>query len=199
MFTIHCYHFNQAKFPFSLPKFDSAFRETQWTSSRYALLKACQQIQPDIHFQSFNDFQIEKHLYLKLDSNLLVSLSHNKEYGAAIVGFDSNSPFISLGIDVEFIKRPVKEGIEKFFFHELDQPPQNLFFKNSKLAIWSAKEAAFKALSPFWKEEKVLVLKDLWIQGNQFGFKDESLGKIFWQSHNDDILIATAFLEKKPN
>ena len=113
--------------------------------------------------------QIIDHIYLKNFPSIKVSLSHTRGYVAA--SFENSSKILSIGIDIEIFSRPVKPGIEKFFVNSEDDS------KYSLLELWTLKEAAFKALSPLLKDEK-LTLKKIWINKNQFGLKNHVYGHI---------------------
>jgi phosphopantetheinyl transferase (holo-ACP synthase) len=98
--------------------------------------------------------------------DLFVSLSHTSpNLAAAVVG--EKSIFQSVGIDLEKSGRQMKINSGHHFLNESDDPELH----NELLKGWCKKEAAFKAWSPFWdqeKEGKPLVLKDLDIRGKHF-------------------------------
>ncbi len=100
------------------------------------------------------DLDIHNHTHLVSDKNVLVSLSHTKKVACAAKA--SAKDFSGIGIDIENRSRAIKPGIEKFFINDHDEV-------DDKLLLWSTKEAIFKAISPFYKSEKTLVLKDITI------------------------------------
>ena len=117
-------------------------------AARYALSKLTKNTGPE-------DLDIHNHQYLKSDKFTLVSLSHTKDLACAATA--TRDEIQSIGIDIELTHRAVKPGIEKFYRNSSDQIRDNLL-------LWSLKEAAFKAISPLYKGEKVLVLKDIVIR-----------------------------------
>lgn len=101
----------------------------------------------------------------------LVSLSHTKGAGAAVIALKNE--YLSLGIDIEWNERIMKPGTEKFYRH-----PEDSLYENN-LELWTMKEAAFKALSPLGYPG-VLVLSKIIIQDGIFwtNEKKEIKGKV---------------------
>jgi phosphopantetheinyl transferase (holo-ACP synthase) len=89
-----------------------------------------------------------------------VSLSHTKELGAAVIALKKTVK--GIGIDIEWESRNIKPGALKFFVNPADSHELSL------IELWTAKEAAFKALSPIGTYPGVLVLSKIIIQGNRF-------------------------------
>ncbi|MFA6237510.1 MAG: hypothetical protein WC635_09310 [Bacteriovorax sp.] len=96
---------------------------------------------------------------LKNFPQYLTSISHTKGAGAALLAHKSD--YLSVGIDIEWSDRPMKDGTQKFY-----QNPQDSEYPNS-LELWAMKEAAFKALSPLGYPG-VLVLSKIIIQNGIF-------------------------------
>ena len=149
--------------------------------SRYALRHLCGQ----------EDLTIEKHLHLKSAPNIKVSISHTD--GAAAAMICESESTISIGIDIEWSCRQVKPGIEKFFINEADDCQIN------KLENWCIKEAAYKAYSPIYNDEKVLVLKDFTIKDNAFYICDKYIGDYeveYQEIDGREIIITKAHICK---
>ena len=129
--------------------------------SRYALK----------HLVGDRAIEIENHLHLRNHPEIKVSVSHTKGAGAAIICEDVK--IRSVGIDIEWSQRPVKEGIEKFYINERDDQIDHM-------KLWMAKEAAFKAISPLYTGDKILVLKDIVINADSFSAFDQFFGKLYF-------------------
>ncbi|MFG1591491.1 4'-phosphopantetheinyl transferase family protein [Halobacteriovorax sp. CON-3] len=118
------------------------------------------------------DLSIINHLHLESDKSKLVSISHTKELAACALC--TNPEVKSVGIDIEWSERKMREGTFKYFVsHERELK------LHTPLEIWCIKEAAFKAYSPFHddEKEKILVLTDFEIieQGILQGPNDSEL------------------------
>lgn len=174
---------DELDFPFSTPSFDKKFLSDQWKSSRGALFLALQEIGHNV--DKSEDLNIIDYLYLEHFKEIKVSLSHHNDFGAALICTDPS--VLSVGIDIEANDRVVKEGTLKYFNHDNDD------FDTPYLKKWVGKEATFKALFPFWKREKPLVLSDIWIVEDNFGVEALPLGKIEWFSQQN-FIGANAFL-----
>jgi phosphopantetheinyl transferase (holo-ACP synthase) len=105
------------------------------------------------------DLELVNYHNLKKFPDLLVSLSHTKGAGAAVVA--SKEYYVSLGIDIEWCARVMKKEAERFFRNSQDSIYEN------NLELWTMKEAAFKALSPLGFPG-VLVLSKIIIQNGRF-------------------------------
>lgn len=142
-----------------------------------------------------SELEISNHYNLTQFPEIVASLSHTGNLGAALLAPIKQYP--SVGIDIELKERKVSKGAEKYFFNEHDLPGSN------PLEIWIKKEAAFKALSPVlskFKWKKVLLLKHIWIKGDKFGLlgRKRVLGKIVMLERNlgsKTILISLALLK----
>lgn len=98
-------------------------------------------------------------------SPFFTSLSHTKEIGAAILVLKSE--VAGIGIDIEWADRELKPGTEKFYVNKQDQ------HQLSPIELWTAKEAAFKALSPLGTFPGTLVLSKIIIKETQFFTEEE--------------------------
>lgn len=135
--------------------------------------------------------EIEAHLHIKNHPDILVSLSHTKEHAIGLATRQEDG-VCSVGVDLELRERKLTEGVEKFYYNDHDA----IELQNDPLLLWSLKEAAFKALSPFAHnfQDKVLVLKDIWINEGQFGlvsYGNHNLGVVDYsmELRNDDLLL----------
>jgi phosphopantetheinyl transferase (holo-ACP synthase) len=141
------------------------------------------------------ELEISNYYNLKQYPEIVASLSHSKNIGAALLAPIEKYP--SVGIDIELKERKITIGAEKYFFNEHDRPGSD------PLLVWTKKEAAFKALYPLiskfrWKKE--LLLKHIWIKGDKFGLmgRKKVLGKIIKLERNlgnRTVLISLALLK----
>jgi phosphopantetheinyl transferase (holo-ACP synthase) len=117
----------------------------------------------------------------------LTSLSHTKNLGAAVLV--NKSEVMGIGIDIEWQDRLIKPGAEKFFVNIQDKHAL------SPIELWTAKEAAFKALSPLGTFPGVLVLSKIIIQDNNFFTQEEPhlIGQ-FRVYHQSDYVFTIASL-----
>ena len=86
---------------------------------------------------SITQLILENYKGLKKFPDLNLSISHTKEFGAAIVA--SKNQTVSVGIDVEPTSRLVKPAILERISHPEDAPLEPII-------MWALKEATFKAL-----------------------------------------------------
>jgi len=117
-----------------------------------------------------DDLEIDNHLAMSADSSIKVSISHTKGLGCAAA--DNSDQTISIGVDIEWSDRKFRSGVEKFFFREEDDKSLSL------IELWSCKESAFKCLSPIYKGEKTLVVKDFVIDKGRIIFEGRDIGEI---------------------
>ena len=158
-------------------------------TSRLALQGALKMVS-DRDFLEYDELEIVNHQYLKEDRRILVSISHTNDFAVASVS-DSDQ-LSSIGVDLEVSTREIKEGIYKFFINESDQI-------TNTLELWCIKEAAFKALSPLYQEEKTLVLKDINIlKDGTFHLSQCKDLSGFWKLESkEDKLLTHAIILKK--
>lgn len=157
-------------------------------TSRLALQGALKMVS-ERDFLEYNELEIINHQYLKEDQKILVSISHTNDFAVASVS--DSSEFSSIGVDLELSTREIKEGIQKFYINEFDQ------IKNT-LKLWCIKEAAFKAISPLYKGEKTLVLKDINIFNDGTFHLDqfEELSGFWKLESKEDKLLTHAIILK---
>ncbi len=171
--------------PDIMAKFKHAHRAIQFFSSRWALSEclALMDITPP---DSLLDLEVIDHGHLKTRPELIVSLSHTEDYGAAALAYQNQHR--AIGIDIENKSRNIKDATKKLFVNDRDDDA-------SLLELWCKKEAAFKAIYPLYQGDKALVLKDIWIQDNRFGLCQdhqlEGVVKIKESDHNLFCAIAT--------
>ncbi len=134
------------------------------------------------------ELDIESFNHLRHEPNTLVSLTHTKDIAAAIIA--NHQDYKGIGIDIEWKNRKFRPGIEKFFLLESDDKGIGL------LPLWCAKEAAYKALSPHYHGEKVLVIKDITINNSKFYINNIAQGEIIFEN-GDDYFLAIALMEKR--
>ncbi len=134
--------------PKSLPEDFLSDEKEGYRLSRYCLRQLTQR----------ENFNITNHLHLENEPQMLVSLSHTR--GLAASALCVNEQINSIGVDIEWCGRKIREGSFKYF---VSQDIELEF--HSPLEIWCIKEAAFKAYSPIYEKnqshnKKVLVLTD---------------------------------------
>lgn len=161
----------------------------------------------------FSDFTT-----LKEDPSISLSLSHttphwtHPQFDIAAAATLSKKLGAGVGIDLEWAYRPMALGAEKYFQNAEDQNSRPFYcwsLENkrpieSRLLLWSQKEAAFKSLRQWQKkiEEKKrppLLLKDIWIQGPYFGllqFPHQVLGQLYSFEYffYDSFIVSLAYL-----
>tara|TARA_R110000868_G_scaffold202649_1_gene450337 strand:- start:2357 stop:2938 length:582 start_codon:yes stop_codon:yes gene_type:complete len=145
-------------------------RIREYAASRHALALTT-------GFHDFKALEIENHQYLKHHPEFAVSLSHTRGISAAI----ASTQLKSIGIDLEHADRKFKSEVSKFFLTDQDD-------EMDLLILWSAKEAAFKAIAPLGLKE-TLVLKDLVLKGDSVLFQEKAVAR--WNSQVHDGLITS--------
>ena len=178
--------------PEILEQFKGRERACGFYTSRLALKTCLEEISPNTIW-SWDNLAVKNNLHLENHPEILVSLSHTKTVGAAVVAKSEN--IRSVGIDIEFIDRKINPETCKYFINENDTHPDNL------LLTWTLKEAAFKAISPIKNNsgDRMLLLKDIWIGKNKFGLSGEHspVGGLTHMIHTEcreTFLIALAWI-----
>lgn len=155
-------------------------------------------IQLDKSFYNCQEYQLQiiNHHHLINHPEILVSISHTKSFGSAIISNCPNTE--SIGIDIEHIERSIDPNSHKFFLNSNDS--QILY--NNLLKSWTIKEAIFKAVSPkisnfqhLIPKDKKFVLTDIWASKNKFGIIGSS--KVLGNYNSfiqQDIIVSTAYL-----
>lgn len=138
------------------------------------------------------DLELINFHHLRYFPDYLTSISHTKGAGAALLA--PKEAYLGLGVDIEWVDRPIKSESQKYFTHPEDRHSYPL------LETWCLKEAAFKALSPLGYDEvlvlsKIILKEDsFWAQG-----KEHIKGKISFkivESSRRQLIIAIACIEK---
>lgn len=118
--------------------------------------------------------------------DLILSLSHSKTHGAALLA--DKSQFQSVGIDIENVEREVKASIAERIAHSADAKLRNI-------ELWCLKEAVFKALMNTRKFPNPLEFSSIEIQDKFWSHSPSSL-KGEWEIHQvGTTLVALAFLK----
>lgn len=142
--------------------------------------------------KQLNELEILNYHCLKQLPQFLVSISHSRGIGAAIIA--DKKDYLSVGIDIEFADRSLPDKSEKYYFNESDSICKSI-------QLWSIKEACFKAynsyqlihkkpfiqMAQFSVDEKYIFLTD---QTQPIGEYSLSIQNIT----NRDLIIATALL-----
>ncbi len=129
-----------------------------FTNSREALASLLKQEMISV-INLKDDLELINYQNLKKFPDYVLSLSHTKGAGAAVLA--KKAEIASLGIDIEWSDRNLKDEASRFYRHPEDSAYEN------KLELWTMKEAAFKALSPHGFPG-VLVLSKIIIKDGEF-------------------------------
>jgi phosphopantetheinyl transferase (holo-ACP synthase) len=158
-------------------------RELGFCLAREAL-KACF-LQRGIQLE-IPDLLLEKFSAVKGQSSLTISLSHAKDWGAAVVA--STKEVISVGIDIEPKDRVVKPIILERISHPEDSPLPPLM-------LWSLKEASFKALINTGKFEKPVEFSGLKITQGQWLHEASQIHGEWKVDEEQGLIIALAWIK----
>ncbi len=139
------------------------------------------------------DLELVNYQNLKNFPEYVLSLSHTKGAGAAVLA--KKAEIASLGIDIEWSDRHLKDEAARFYRH-----PEDSSYKD-KLELWTMKEAAFKALSPRGFPG-VLVLSKIIIKDGEFYTNERPLIRGRVETHlkivdNKKLWIAIAYTTLK--
>ena len=178
-------------YPRQTPKAFTKIRTHHWKNSRLALENCLQDFGLDQGaIKSVQDLEILKHHCLKEWPEILVSLAHTRGAACAVsIGAAQN--ICGVGIDIEKLDRRVNPEIISKFITSSDNTLEDY------LKTWCAKEAAFKASSYFWREQKTFVLKDISVDLSTGVFKVKGLLEgDFEFIEEGDFLICIALVTK---
>jgi phosphopantetheinyl transferase (holo-ACP synthase) len=178
-------------FPFPHPQHESPseIRRLHYANSRMALLECLREClkEPTCLLNENpkpHDLEIKDHHYLTHSPELLVSLAHTRGLAAACVA-PKDKTCLGVGIDCEHIDRPFRSELLNKFSTENDK-------YESELRLWCGKEAAFKASSYFWQQEKTFVLKDIIVRDKFFEIDGLLKGNLSYEFSGDYLVsIAT--------
>lgn len=173
------------RFAFPYPPGQSEIRKIHYQNSRQALYE-CLLLKGIIN-PSEDDLKVSHHHTLEKHNNTLVSIAHTRGGACAVIG-EKSSTLLGVGIDCESLERNIRHEILDKFSDEADQAKTNLH-------LWCSKEAAFKASSYFWRQEKTFILKDIRINHNRFEIPDLLWGEL--EHHEESgFLITKAFVRQ---
>ena len=133
-----------------------------------------------------NDLVLEKFSAVKGQSSLTISLSHAKDWGAAVVA--NAKEVISVGIDIEPNDRPVKPMILERISHPEDFPLHPLW-------LWSLKEASFKALMNTGNFEKPVEFSSLKITQDYWEHEASKTQGEWKVDEEQGLIIALAWIK----
>jgi phosphopantetheinyl transferase (holo-ACP synthase) len=142
-------------------------------TARLALLEAFRLVGLKLELK---DLELMEFNYLPKYKEFSFSLSHSNYQLQSVAGAFLSLGEKRVGFDLEWSKRKLKEGSERYFVRDEDQ-------YDNLLQLWCFKEAAFKSISSQFTPG--LLLKDLWVKHNQFG-----------HFQNDKIVLGELNLEK---
>jgi phosphopantetheinyl transferase (holo-ACP synthase) len=132
---------------------------------------------PELQLLNFNQLIDE--------NNYILSLSHTKEWGAAVIA--DKSRYRSIGIDIEKTDREVKPEIFQRISHAQD-------FKTDSVRIWSLKEAIFKTLMNTSLFEKNVAFGDIKISSHSWEHSGGLKGS--WSTQDKEgLIVALAWME----
>lgn len=171
--------------PFPMPEEFTAIRKEHWHNSRLALSDCLQELGHKV--ECSEDLIVVDHHHLKGHPDTLVSLTHTRG-AAGACAIKATKDVLGVGIDLEPIEREIKGEWKSKFLLPTDSG-------ESDLHLWCAKEAAFKASSYFWNQEKTFVLKDIQLKGNKFEIPHLLEGK-FKISREGNYLCTVAWVTK---
>lgn len=148
------------------------------------------------------DLEVVNYCQLKNFPEILVSFSHTKEW-ALSAWAQAGAQCLSIGVDLELQTRPIQPESQRFFLREQDDFHHGDDY--GLLAWWCMKEACFKALWPYRpKSDKQLLLKDIWIRGEHFGYQADPriLGRVkllsSYPTQAPSFWLALSVLEQNP-
>jgi len=155
-------------------------------TARLALLEAFGRLGLNLELKDLEFMELN---HLPKYKEFSFSLSHSNYQSQTVAGAFLSVGVKRVGFDLEWSKRKLKEGSERYFVRE-DDSYENL------LELWCLKEAAFKSISSQFSPG--LLLKDLWVKENQFGHFENDLkvlGEVKLEKViflEDELLLATA-------
>jgi len=177
---------SKRRLPFQPNEGFTAIRLEHWHNSRSSL-SDCLESFTGAPAATLEELKISSHHHLQKYPQYLVSISHTRGAAAAVLLQESDG-YLGVGIDIEEKDRVIKpHAMEKFAVEE------DHF--QSPLKLWCAKEAAFKASSYYWKQEKTFVLKDIILKGTTFKIDGLGEGKITFEE-KEGYLVSVAILTK---
>ena len=123
---------------------------------------------------------------LKNFPELTISLSHSREVGVALVGHQKT--YQSLGVDVEYSDRVVKDAIIQKVANPLDA-------KLSNIDLWVLKEAAFKCLMNSGKFSTPVLFTDIVVSAKNWSHPPSALAGECEIRQEQNLILGLAFLK----
>lgn len=167
----------------SLPIDAHQSRKKGFLLSRQALKNALAQVGKKI---STLDLILNGYSDLQNVPDVTASISHTSGAGAAAVA--DRKSLLSLGIDIELTNRVVKNSI----FERISNPGD---ISLEPIKIWTAKEAAFKAIMNGQRLNSLIEFSSIQILDNTWHHKDSGLEGEWELSVLTSYVVARAYLE----
>lgn len=133
-----------------------------------------------------HELMLSNHSTIKAYPRFTISLSHTPDCGAALIA--ERKFFRSVGIDIEHVKRPVKESIIERISHEGDLKLRNI-------ELWCLKEAVFKALMNTSLFPKPIEFSSIRIRKDDWDHSPTKLSGKWSLKELNSFVMAQAFLE----
>jgi 4'-phosphopantetheinyl transferase EntD len=157
-------------------------RINEWSLARCALHIALQKNKLDLSPEDyvFKNFHELGHL-----PSILFSVSHSKNWAAAIISDTTSSRHI--GLDIELKGRVINDGIQQRMHHKNDDTSID------PLELWSIKEACYKAL-PSSAQEGIW-LNHIAINKDGFELSHSPLKGNWELVEHDELIISEAIIK----
>lgn len=153
-------------------------RKTEWLVSRMALQTAFAQAGEQVAIHELREASTKS---LGRLPELTFSISHTDEVALVWLAKSPAPRSLSIGVDIERANREISHALKRRLRNSGDI--QNL----SAIALWSAKEAAFKALSS--PSQRHLVLSEIVISQNRFTLLSDTTVNGFWRQQTREGFI----------
>ena len=132
------------------------------------------------------DLILENYHQLKGHDSLTLSLSHTPFWGAAVIA--DKKTYVSVGIDIEPIDRPVKKPILERISHPKD-------INLNGIELWSLKEASFKALMNTGKFDRPVEFSSLQISQNTWTHSPTKIQGEWEKIQENGVIVAKAWIK----
>lgn len=137
-------------------------RKSEWISGRIAAQRAFAKAGVEVRPAHFSDGDFRR---LTSRPQWRFSISHTSDWAFAWVTPEGDR--FSIGVDVEDVERRVSARVEERFRHADDR------IDLAPIAIWSLKEAAFKAIAP--DAQKDLTVSKIILESSTFRCADREV------------------------
>ena len=138
------------------------------------------------HALGIQDLIVENYHQLKGHDSLTLSLSHTPLWGAALIA--EKKTYLSVGIDIEPLDRLVKKPILERISH-----PQDITLNG--IALWSLKEASFKALMNTGKFDHPVEFSSLKISQNKWTHSPTMIQGEWQQIQENGLIVSKAWIK----